>query len=431
MGEYDLEMSEYGLDRNQTVEQEFSQADEIRRELGRLRDLIPNRLASFYDESPKGLEEYENVHDDSRPPDMEGLLMYDLPDLYEKVRRLSDNHDKKEIFEEIKNTEAEILKLYPYYFSHKVTELGYNAERNDYKMNEDEAEYLRSQIIDARNKIEKTKFTENENKNLDAQKEILARITDIEERLKKYTEDPVNFAVDYYGYRAEKEMNKMVNLATYIFEKRSKIGSESLEDMFDEEQVELVKSIVRQMERAKKYTDNEDVLAELNDKISYVEEIIKSPEIVEKIREKYIQAEAQVDWLKDNKNEDFSEIKKVYDDVMKVFKDAEKEVEKFRSFSIRHKILDKFLYLYCSLLSTKRGEQEFREIFREEGVDSYEKNNEAYEVLGLKMGASPEEIKKRYKIRARETHPDTGGSDEDFRKVNEAYNILKKARLAY
>ena len=90
------------LKKNQTVEQEFSLADEIRRELWRLRELIPNRLVSFYDESPKGLEEYENVHDDSRPPDMEVLLMYDLPDLYEKVRRLSDNHDKKEIFDSFK-----------------------------------------------------------------------------------------------------------------------------------------------------------------------------------------------------------------------------------------------------------------------------------------------------------------------------------------
>jgi len=50
-----------------------------------------------------------------------------------------------------------------------------------------------------------------------------------------------------------------------------------------------------------------------------------------------------------------------------------------------------------------------------------------YEVLGLAQGASAEEIKKAYRKKARETHPDVNkGSDaeEKFKEIQEAYDIL-------
>jgi len=47
-----------------------------------------------------------------------------------------------------------------------------------------------------------------------------------------------------------------------------------------------------------------------------------------------------------------------------------------------------------------------------------------YDILGIKPGATEEEVKKAYRKKAIETHPDKGGNEEDFKKITEAYEIL-------
>lgn len=47
-----------------------------------------------------------------------------------------------------------------------------------------------------------------------------------------------------------------------------------------------------------------------------------------------------------------------------------------------------------------------------------------YEILGVKRSASAAEIKKAFRKKAREHHPDAGGDEEQFKQINEAYEIL-------
>ena len=47
-----------------------------------------------------------------------------------------------------------------------------------------------------------------------------------------------------------------------------------------------------------------------------------------------------------------------------------------------------------------------------------------YETLGVKKDASADEIKKAFRRLARKHHPDAGGSEERFKEVNEAYEVL-------
>jgi molecular chaperone DnaJ len=50
--------------------------------------------------------------------------------------------------------------------------------------------------------------------------------------------------------------------------------------------------------------------------------------------------------------------------------------------------------------------------------------NQYYQVLGLNQNASQEEIKKAYKKLALIHHPDKGGSEDTFKRISEAYQIL-------
>jgi curved DNA-binding protein CbpA len=47
-----------------------------------------------------------------------------------------------------------------------------------------------------------------------------------------------------------------------------------------------------------------------------------------------------------------------------------------------------------------------------------------YETLGVQQNASQDQIKAAYKNRARQLHPDKGGTKEDMQRLNEAYKLL-------
>ena len=48
-----------------------------------------------------------------------------------------------------------------------------------------------------------------------------------------------------------------------------------------------------------------------------------------------------------------------------------------------------------------------------------------YDILGVKKDASADEIKKAFRKKAIELHPDKGGDEKAFKEVNEAYEVLK------
>jgi len=47
-----------------------------------------------------------------------------------------------------------------------------------------------------------------------------------------------------------------------------------------------------------------------------------------------------------------------------------------------------------------------------------------HEVLGVRPGASPDEVRAAWRRRARATHPDRGGDEATFAEVLEAYRTL-------
>jgi molecular chaperone DnaJ len=47
-----------------------------------------------------------------------------------------------------------------------------------------------------------------------------------------------------------------------------------------------------------------------------------------------------------------------------------------------------------------------------------------HDILGVKPNATEEEVKKAYRKKAMESHPDKGGNEEEFKKIVDAYEIL-------
>jgi len=67
-----------------------------------------------------------------------------------------------------------------------------------------------------------------------------------------------------------------------------------------------------------------------------------------------------------------------------------------------------------------KQEREFRDQIENNDLPNY------YEILGVKINASPEEIKKNFRELAKKTHPDKTkeNSEQEMIKINKAYEIL-------
>ena len=57
-------------------------------------------------------------------------------------------------------------------------------------------------------------------------------------------------------------------------------------------------------------------------------------------------------------------------------------------------------------------------------MDRFSANNDYYETIGASEATSPREIERLYKRLAHQRHPDRGGTEEDMKALNEAYQVL-------
>jgi DnaJ domain len=60
-------------------------------------------------------------------------------------------------------------------------------------------------------------------------------------------------------------------------------------------------------------------------------------------------------------------------------------------------------------------------------LNRFNASNDYYKVLGASEGASPREIERLYKRLAHQRHPDRGGTEDDMKALNEAYQVLHDA----
>ncbi|BGP24165.1 hypothetical protein Rt10032_c03g1707 [Rhodotorula toruloides] len=82
----------------------------------------------------------------------------------------------------------------------------------------------------------------------------------------------------------------------------------------------------------------------------------------------------------------------------------------------------------------EREERDERRSREQEGKDERRRREKAaretnhYTVLGIAFGATQAQIRIAYRKRALETHPDKGGCEEKFKKVQAAYEALCSKR---
>ena len=75
--------------------------------------------------------------------------------------------------------------------------------------------------------------------------------------------------------------------------------------------------------------------------------------------------------------------------------------------------------------ATNGGARNGRRTRRAPSARSGPSRTEAYRALGLDTDASAEEVKRAYRSKVKEVHPDTeDGSEEAFKRVNRAYETL-------
>ena len=92
---------------------------------------------------------------------------------------------------------------------------------------------------------------------------------------------------------------------------------------------------------------------------------------------------------------------------------------------IKFKILGYIIYLLPYILRVFSRVKQSNSNYSRQNID-ISGIEEAYEILGLAMDASDEEIDRAYKELIRKNHPDMGGSEYIAKKINAAREYIAK-----
>lgn len=94
---------------------------------------------------------------------------------------------------------------------------------------------------------------------------------------------------------------------------------------------------------------------------------------------------------------------------------------------IKFKILGYIIYLLPYILRVFSSVKQSNPNYPRQNID-ISGIEEAYEILGLTMDASDEEIDRAYKELIRKNHPDMGGSEYIAKKINAAREYIIKSK---
>lgn len=100
--------------------------------------------------------------------------------------------------------------------------------------------------------------------------------------------------------------------------------------------------------------------------------------------------------------------------------------------SPRDNAQDLYHYLHETRMQEQRGtvtaESEYDKLRLPSADDSVTVEPPAYAVLGVEPDATDDEILSAYRDRVKESHPDRGGSESEFQRVQNAYDELRSER---
>ncbi|ELY99453.1 J domain-containing protein [Natrialba asiatica] len=97
--------------------------------------------------------------------------------------------------------------------------------------------------------------------------------------------------------------------------------------------------------------------------------------------------------------------------------------------NLRDNAQDLYHFLHETRMQEQRGtvtaESEYQKLRLPSADETEDETAQSpYEILGVTEDASSDKIREAYRERVKETHPDTGGDEDEFKQVNVAYRAI-------